>query len=716
MANPAPARKSLPNLRRIVPLAAALALFLGITVPPSLARAEETWSVGSGRVIFNFNVPLLQDLGIDLTVSGVPLPDQEDLRIQDPRWAFPILPGSDFKIRTEHGIALPGGSIGGALALDADITFRDRATGTISHLTDLEITQAPWPGSDALAGEDGPPIVLRSRSTGLAFCQLVSPMFDFRRKELALRVHYLNARVTREWADALGRPELAGWVIGMGEVRGGVSRLSSTPASSPAYKPVYTAGIKDVSLGALSSVQQAGHIGTIPTGTTALTMATTSCNLGTVDVPWLAPMNTDHPIIHMALYRLKNGRFEQIGVSWLKHGFFALSNSQCSTCQNPSDGTFLGVGCSDTYGASNNQDRNYLAPREEVNPYTGVWECMGSYFAGGPTHQDCVDRTPTSGFDAVEHRLSVADADLGNAGATYYYEADYIIRGDENLHNNWGSRACTMTQGATKWTFSTPNAGNALINGPALERWGDLRTAIDIATDDGQVMLAVQVTDLGGGVYHYEYALLNMNSNRKIRSFSIPVVGVTNITNIGFHDNDTDAANDWQVSVESGRIHWDTETFAANPNAAALQFGYVINFRFDANAAPTDLAATLGIFKPGTGTEVVGLTRGPINTALAVEDSRTAGAPRFTGIRPNPASRRTAIAFELAAPGEVRLEIYDATGRMVRRLVNENRAAGAQSAVWDGKSEEGSRAPTGVYYARLQTGSVTIARPLVRVK
>src|SRR5262249_23369315 len=152
------------------------------------------------------------------------------------------------------------------------------------------------------------------------------------------------------------------------------------------YQPHFataTSGTIDVRLGILDNIQHVGRIGTYPNGTEGLSLATTICNYSDVDVPWLAPMEENHPLIMMALYRLLNGRLEQIGVSWMKHGFFATSYSDCTTCQDPSDGTYLGIGCSDTYSVSNNSNRNYLGPRSEVDPYTAVWTCTGSHFSGG---------------------------------------------------------------------------------------------------------------------------------------------------------------------------------------------------------------------------------------------------------------------------------------------------------------------------------------------
>lgn len=695
----------LANLALVVLCAAALGA--------GQVRAEEHWAVRSGQAYFNFNVELLNDLGIEIVVEADRFAPQGDvLMLEEPAWSFPLRKGSDLGFRSEHGIIRPGGLEGSALRLAGAITLRDRASGKETRLDGLEIGRKPVldPGPPGRHGSEV--LQLRSGATKLVFCDLVSSMLDFRRKNQVLQVHYLNARITEDWARAIGRPELAGWIIGGGEVRAAVKMTSATPSTTTRYQPKFTGGVLDVSLGDLDVIQHVGHIGTHPTGTAGISMNTTSCNLGQVDVPWLSPMQEDHPLIHMALYRLLNGRFEQIGVSWMKHGFFALSDNQCTPCQNPSDGSYLGVGCSDTYDISNNANRTFLGPRSEVNPYTAMWECTGSHFSGGVP--DCARRHSSSGHNAVEHRLVAADADLNNPGATYYYEACYLVRNDENLANNWGSRRCTMSWTGSVWDFNTPSSSNPLLAGPALVRWGELATSVPAASGDGDVMLAVQTTSLGGGTYHYEYALLNKNADRQIRSFSLPVNGVANIANIGFHDNDNNASNDWTVAVENGTITWQTSTFAQNPNAPALVFGNMVNFRFDADAAPTDRLATLGLFKPGTGTDIGAATRGPVSPATAVEDA-VGDRPRLIGIRPNPFTHSATISFELARAGAVRLEVYDAAGRLVRRLIDEGREAGLSSAVWDGNTESGARAHAGVYHARLRAGPATTVKSLILV-
>lgn len=72
---------------------------------------------------------------------------------------------------------------------------------------------------------------------------------------------------------------------------------------------------------------------------------------------------------------------------------------------------------------------------------------------------------------------------------------------------------------------------------------------------------------------------------------------------------------------------------------------------------------------------------------------------------PNPFNPCTTIAYELPAPGAVRLTIFDAKSRLVRRLAGPGmQAAGRHEAVWDGRSDSGKAMPSGVYFCRLEAG------------
>jgi flagellar hook assembly protein FlgD len=60
------------------------------------------------------------------------------------------------------------------------------------------------------------------------------------------------------------------------------------------------------------------------------------------------------------------------------------------------------------------------------------------------------------------------------------------------------------------------------------------------------------------------------------------------------------------------------------------------------------------------------------------------------------------------------LDIFDVQGRLVRRLLKSELAAGPHEARWDGRDEHGRKAPAGSYYLRLTAKGAGSAVPLTR--
>jgi len=361
----------------------------------------------------------------------------------------------------------------------------------------------------------------------------------------------------------------------------------------------------DVSLGAVSSLTGVGHSGTFPTGTGAFAMSTTSCNLGTVDVPWLQAMLDNHPYIAFMVVREKDGRLVQISDrSFVKHGFFALSNSQCTPCQHPSNGTFLGVGCSDTYAVGNNSDNFWLAPADEVNAWLGTWNPVCSFFDKGSPPvappQDCdgfrsFTQTQANALGPVGNRVRVQDSDINNQpGANFYYQGYYVIRGEPEAvrENNFASRKFTAAWTGSSWNVSTTGSQ---LQGSILKRWtGATVTSNTNGADDGRVYVAVVVTGPNNGLYHYEYAVQNRDNQRGVSSFEIPMPLCGAAQNVGFRDVDANAANDWTVSSTPGSLQFTTAT---NP----LKWNMLFNFFFDSPAAPGAGSVSMAQFLPGPG-------------------------------------------------------------------------------------------------------------------
>jgi hypothetical protein len=68
---------------------------------------------------------------------------------------------------------------------------------------------------------------------------------------------------------------------------------------------------------------------------------------------------------------------------------------------------------------------------------------------------------------------------------------------------------------------------------------------------------------------------------------------------------------------------------------------------------------------------------------------------------PNPFNPRTEIRFELARPGTVRLELFDAAGRLVRRVELPAQSTGTHTWTWRGEDDAGNPVGSGVYRVRL---------------
>ena len=101
----------------------------------------------------------------------------------------------------------------------------------------------------------------------------------------------------------------------------------------------------------------------------------------------------------------------------------------------------------------------------------------------------------------------------------------------------------------------------------------------------------------------------------------------------------------------------------------------------------------------------------------AVGDTPAAVAGSQLTVAPNPFNPRTVVSFELNAAGEVTLDVLDARGRRVRRLLGAAPyAAGLHEVVYDGRDHEGRELATGVYLLRMQLAGEVVTRKLTLVR
>jgi len=92
-----------------------------------------------------------------------------------------------------------------------------------------------------------------------------------------------------------------------------------------------------------------------------------------------------------------------------------------------------------------------------------------------------------------------------------------------------------------------------------------------------------------------------------------------------------------------------------------------------------------------------------LDDASPVPDAVAARGMAFEPNFPNPFNPTTTIALSLDRAQNVRLDIFDARGRLVHVLHDGALAAGRNELQWDGRDDRGMQAASGVYFSRART-------------
>jgi hypothetical protein len=183
-----------------------------------------------------------------------------------------------------------------------------------------------------------------------------------------------------------------------------------------------------------------------------------------------------------------------------------------------------------------------------------------------------------------------------------------------------------------------------------------------------------------------------------------------------------------QVSWDTGTVMFD-DPF--DPQAGSSSGAMLIG----TGSGPTSLEVELAIAGVSSGTEYVlsywSLSvpdEFPVENCLGPKDDYEAAiygvavpptaAPELAGawLRqnvPNPFNPRTQIRFELAFATQATLEVFDARGRLVRRLHQGALPAGQHDFSWDARDATGRAVAAGVYVYRLRSDAGSWSRRMV---
>ncbi len=638
--------RSLRLPRPWLALAGTLALALPLTalaqasrtapkaVAPAAAKAQ-TWSAWGGTVGIRWNRDLAGDLG--LKIGAAQARHAELSGLEHELFDLQSVGSLDFEVRGGNLRGFVGGSLQarGGHVLDA-------ASGRID-LTNFRLV----PRAQQAAGT--PPLLDLVSADGAAWFYIDRLMYELIDGKRRLAVRTMDVRITPELARRLGAPEAAGMAIADMEMTTDVQRQGADDAplllGSTKWHGTPVPGVPgatyqadlfmttfDAQYSRCSGCSGAGGNGSVvftPSSTlrnnrnngTPIAVVPgdprgTSSALYTADIPWyqkfsgnFAPYNNDqHPYLIWNLYRLNaDGTMDQIGRSGVKHAFLTL-NTACD--DDPFDSHILGRGCADVYSVGNNDSNQSLGPRSEIIPFTNQWGRCGSIY---DTNCDGFQNSSTN--TSYDQRLVVRESQFSgpeHAGATYLFESWYLARQDIDILNSMGTKRVTFSRPGTVWVVG----GNDQYKlGPAIDRWvdpaapGPNASSVQISTAEGQVKVASKVTDLGGGRWRYDYAVMNLDfsraitegaepnlrvlSNQGFNGLAVPA-GAATITDLKFSDGDVDPTNDWTASVSGGNVFW------VAPAGNSLNWGTMFRYSFIANRAPGRNSFQLSIAGSGS--------------------------------------------------------------------------------------------------------------------
>jgi hypothetical protein len=151
----------------------------------------------------------------------------------------------------------------------------------------------------------------------------------------------------------------------------------------------------------------------------------------------------------------------------------------------------------------------------------------------------------------------------------------------------------------------------------------------EVATPEGHARVAVLTTALGGGLYRYDYAVMNLDFARALidpahasepnlhvlsaagfSAFELPISPAATLSDFAFSDLDEDNGNDWSVSETGTTLRWQA------PAANTLDWGTLYRFSFTADRAPLAASAALDVATAGFPAGYKALTLSPLDNVI----------------------------------------------------------------------------------------------------
>ena len=105
-----------------------------------------------------------------------------------------------------------------------------------------------------------------------------------------------------------------------------------------------------------------------------------------------------------------------------------------------------------------------------------------------------------------------------------------------------------------------------------------------------------------------------------------------------------------------------------------------------------------------------------VNAPVSSDDQMVTPVVYKLGNHPNPFVGSTSIDFAIKEASNVKVDVYNLKGQLVRSLVNESKAQGEYSLNWDSRDNNGLPVAAGVYLYKIQAGKFSSSKKMVLLK
>ncbi len=439
-----------------------------------------------------------------------------------------------------------------------------------------------------------------------------------------LTIHNADISATAALAEALDFPEFADYPFGMAwfdlnlhippdaDLRGfsdparglSCSGRPNWPQDS-ALGNLYQVDVRLINIG------QVAYQGANSNGIKVAPSATLKSVNDTGDAAWIPKFSSNglypysppdqHPFLVWNMYRIADGRIEQLGASGVKHAFLTL-NFNCTI--NCGSGNVLWPGCEDVYGTGTNNSNSSQGPRYDIIPSDGLFFSNGSFFDPGRTGSQ------TNSSSSFENRLVVDPAELQTAGAEYFLDSWYVVMADIDIWNSMGFHSINPNQSGGSWSFGPLGP---FTNGATIENWVAADTAdpteshetIVVASEtpgalypanlpQGHLRVLGKATEVAPGRWRYNYAVQNYDFDRNIDQVRIPLPASAQLFDTWFGAPVVDGVQvaDWTIERVGSELVF-TAPAGVPPNTNALSWFSLFNFEVETDLPPVDGRGTM---------------------------------------------------------------------------------------------------------------------------